>query len=97
MGDIKEKTMSLLKSNTTKAKHVNNLYRGRKESRKDVRNLFRIKQENEVISDRIIRYIKNLFELEDYHKPVRVGSFHSNNYVKFESNDDRNKTLSIEE
>ena len=40
------------------------------------------------IRDRIIRDIKNLFEQEeDYCKPVRVThNFHSNNYIKYESN-----------
>ena len=42
-----------------------------------MRNLFRLKKENEGIKDRIIRDIENLFEQqeEDYHKPVRVGNF----------------------
>ena len=30
-------------------------------------------------------------------KLARVGNFHSNNYIKYESNGDRNKTLSIKE
>ena len=34
---------------------------------------------------------------EDYYKPVRAGTFYSNNYIEYESNGDRNKTLSIEE
>ena len=64
---------------------------------KDV-NLFKIKKENEVIDDKIISYIKKCFELEeDCYKPVRVGNFYSNNYIEYESNGDRNKTLSIEE
>ena len=36
--------------------------------------------------------MKKLFEQEDYYKPVRVGNFYSNNYIKYKSNDDRNKT-----
>ena len=35
--------------------------------------------------------------LEDYYKPVRIGNFWSRNYIEYESNGDRNKTLSIEE
>lgn len=46
---------------------------------KDVRNRFRLKQENEEVNERIIRDIKNLFELEDYYKQVTVDHFHSNN------------------
>ena len=34
---------------------------------------------------------------EDYYKPVTVGNFWGNKYVEYENNDDRNKTLSIEE
>ena len=66
---------------------------------KDVRNLFRLKKENEAIKDRIIRDIRNLFQMEkeDYYKPVSVGNFWSRNYIEYESNGDRNKALSIEE
>ena len=66
---------------------------------KDVRNLFRLKKENEGIKDRILRDIRNLFEQEkeDYYKPVRAGNFWSRNDIEYESNRDRNKTLSIEE
>ena len=33
----------------------------------------------------------------NYCKPVRVSKFWSNNYIEYESNGDRNKTLSVEE
>ena len=33
----------------------------------------------------------------NYFKPVRVSNYWSNNYVDFESNDDKNKTQSVEE
>ena len=44
---------------------------------KDVRNLFRLKKENESIKDRIVWDIKNLFEYreQDYYKPIRVNEF----------------------
>ena len=47
------------------------------------------------IEDRIIRDIRNLFEQEGerYHKPVRMGNFWYSNYMKYEGNGDRNKTL----
>ena len=47
---------------------------------KNITNLFRLKKENELIKDRIIRDIKNLLEQEeeDYYKPVRVDNFYSN-------------------
>ena len=51
------------------------------------------------MKDGTIRDIKNLFEQEkeDYYKPVRVVNFWSKNYTEYESNWDRNKTVSIEE
>ena len=55
------------------------------------RNLFRLKKENRAIKDRKIRDIRNHFEheeKEDCFKPVRVGSFWSNNYIEYESNSD---------
>ena len=67
---------------------------------KDIRNLFRLEKETKAIKDRILRDIKNLFEHEEeenYYKPVRVSNFWSNNYIEYESNGDRNKTLSVEE
>ena len=68
---------------------------------KDIRNLFRLKKENEAIKDKIIRDIRSLFELEneeqDYDKPVRVGNSWTNNYTACKCNRDRNKTLSIRE
>ena len=49
------------------------------------------------IEKRIIRNIRNPLEHgdKDYHKPVIVSSFYSDNYIKYENNGDRNKTLSI--
>ena len=52
------------------------------------------------MKNRVIRDIRNLFEHkeeENYYKAVRFGSFQSNNYVDYESNNDKNKTLSAEE
>ena len=63
---------------------------------KDITDLFGLKIENKAISNRIIRDIRSLFEHEEehYYKPVR---FWSNNFIEYESNRDRNKTLSAEE
>ena len=59
---------------------------------KSIRNLFKLKKENEAIKSRISRDIRTLFEQEgDYYKPIR-----NNNYVEYESNGDRNN-LSVEE
>ena len=54
---------------------------------KDIRNLFRKEKETKAVKDRIFRDIKNLFEHEEeknYHKPVRVSNFWSNNYIEFD-------------
>ena len=51
------------------------------------------------MNDVILRDIRNLFENEEeenYCKPVKVSNFWSNNYIEYEGNDDRNKTLSVE-
>ena len=60
---------------------------------KNIRNTFKLKRENETIKDRIIRDIMIAFKQqeEDYYKPDRVGNFWNNNYMKYESNGDRNK------
>ena len=48
-----------------------------------------------------MRDIRNLFISEneegDYYKSVRECIFWNNNYIEYQSNDDRNKTLSVEE
>ena len=82
-------------------KEVRNLFRLKEETDettiKDARFPFRLKKENEVVKDRIIRDVRNLFEYEEEncYKPLRVGYFWSNNYIKYESNSDKNKTLSV--
>ena len=51
------------------------------------------------MKDLTLRNIRNLFEIkeeENCYKPVRASNFSSNNYIEYESNDDRNKTLSVE-
>ena len=42
--------------------------------------------------DKIIRDIWMPFEQEeDYHEPKRLSNFWNNNYIEYESNDDKNK------
>ena len=50
-------------------------------------------KKNETIKDRIIRDNRKFFEheKEDFYKSVRVGNFWTNNYIEYESNDDRKK------
>ena len=67
---------------------------------KDVRNLFTLENQTKVIKGRILTHIENRFEHEEeenYYKPVRVSNFWIKNYIKYESNGDRNKTLPVEE
>ena len=87
-------------------KSIRNLFRLKKLKKetvdttiKDIRNLFRLEKENKAIKNRILRNIISLFENEEeehYYKPVRVSIFLSNNYIEYESKDDRYKTLSVE-
>ena len=66
----------------------------------DIRKL-RQEKETKTIKDRILRDIKNSFEHEkqeeNYYKLVRESNFWSSNYIEYESNGDKNKTLSVEE
>ena len=80
-------------------KDIKNLFRLKeidKSTTKNIRSLFRLKKENETIKDEIITDIELLFEQEDdYYKPERVGNFGNNSYIEYESNDNRNKKLSV--
>ena len=85
-------------------KDIRNLFRPKKELNytaiKDIRNPFRLEEETKAIKDRTLRDIKNLFEHkegENYYKQVRISKILSNNYIKYQSNGDRNKTLSVDE
>ena len=61
-----------------------------------IRNHFVLRKEKKEINDRIIGDVKALFEEDDdkSYKPKRVSNFWNINYIKYESNDDRNKNLS---
>ena len=83
-------------------KNLRNLFRLKKKKKKKVDDTIRHKksfqiERNEAIKDRGRKDISIEHEEEKhYYKPVRVGNSWSNNYVEYESNGDRNKTLSIE-
>ena len=91
------------RSEEEKIKDIRNIFRLKKELNcttiKDPRNLFRLEKETKSIKDRTLRDTKNLFEHEEvnFYEPVKVNYFQSNNYVEYESNSDRIKTLSVEE
>ena len=82
-------------------KDIRNLFPLKKELNhtaiKDIRNLARREKETKEIKDRILRDSKNPLEHEkeeeNYYKSVRVNNFWSNNYIEYESNGDRNKTI----
>ena len=94
-------SLNLEKENIVKDKR--NLFTLEKElhytSIKDTRNPFRLEKETKAIKDTTLRDIKKLFEHEEKKviKLVRVSNFSSNNYIEYESNCDRNKTISVEE
>ena len=56
----------------------------------------KIKKENSN-AGKILRDIGTLLESdnEDYYKPIRIGNAFSSNYIEYESNGDKDKTLSI--
>ena len=64
---------------------------------KSIRNLFKLKKENERIKDRITKDMILFEQKDDYHKPIRVGNCWNNNYVEYKSNGDRTKNLSVKE
>ena len=66
---------------------------------KRIRNYFRLEKENKAIKNRVIKDIRNLFEHEEdnQYKLVQVSNFWSNDYIEYESNDDKSKNLSVEE
>ena len=88
-------------------KDIRNLFRREKENKaikgiilRGVRKVFMLEKHNKAIQHIIPRDFRNLFENEEeeknYRKPLSVCNFWSNNYIEYESNNDRNKTLSVE-
>ena len=69
----------------------------------EIGNLSRLEKETRAIENRLLRDINNLFKdeykevEENYYKPVKVSNFWSSNYIEYESNGDKNKTLSVED
>ena len=64
---------------------------------KAIRNLFRLKREDNAIEDKVLREIRILFKSDedDDYKPVRTNNAFSGKYIKIESNDDKSKCLSV--
>ena len=70
-----------------------------KKTKKKERNQRKIKKNERLIKDEIIRDMRTLFEQqeEDYYKPKRVCSFCNNNCIEYESNGDKNNNLSLDQ
>ena len=94
MGGVKEQIISLFKTKDySEPERVRTVYEGGKKQWeeniiKSIRNLFKLKKENEAIKDRIIRDIRTVLEQQeekDYYKPIRVGNFCNDNDVEYES------------
>ena len=67
-----------------------------KSARKETQKIIRSDKISTKIKARVNRGIRKIIELEkDYYKLVRVGNFCNNNYIEYESTDDKHKTLSI--
>ena len=57
---------------------------------------FRLKKENKVIKNILIRNISNVFEHEverNYYRLIKGSNFWSNNYIEYESSGNTDKTL----
>ena len=85
-------------------KDIKNLFRLKKALNyiviKDIANLFTY-EKVATIKYKTLRGNKNFCEHEEekqnYFKPVRVSGFWSNNYIEYQRNGDRNKTLFVDE
>ena len=57
-----------------------------------------IRRQNNQTNQSQNRDVRKIIKAEDdYYKPVIVGYSQNNNYIKYESNGDRNRTLSVKE
>ena len=112
VGGFKDKVISLFNTNAPKQTVHGREKKLRKPKTQDqseeniinsIRSFFILKKEKKgikygITKDRIIGHFRTLFEKEkDYYKPGRVNNFWNNNGIEYESNGDRNKSLSLEE
>ena len=59
-----------------------------------MKNIVRLRKESEIIKENTVRDIKTVTEKEDdYYKSIEVRNFCNNNYIKYESNDNKNKRV----
>ena len=73
-------------------KYSKNIFKSKNKTIKDIRR-------DNYDTDKVLRDIKNLFnsDKEGYYKPIRTSNDFSSNYIEYESNGDKDKTLSIKE
>ena len=66
---------------------------------KDIRNLFRLQKKIKQLKIEYLEILKIFLSMKKRKnfKLVRINNFWSNNYIEYESNADRNKTLSVQE
>ena len=65
---------------------------------KDIRNHFTLEKKQDSVKDRVLRDIRTLFEPEEnYYRLAEIVNVCHNNYIEYESNGDKNKTLSVKE
>ena len=65
---------------------------------KSMRNLFSL-EKDKGINDKVLRDIRTLYESdkENYYKPININNAFNDNSIEYESNGDKDKTLSIKE
>ena len=67
----------------------------------DIKILIKLKKEkkNNSIKNEVLRDLRTLSESdkEDYYEPVRISNAFDDNFIEYESNGHKHKTLSIEE
>ena len=65
-----------------------------KSKAQNIRNPFMLKKKKNKNTDRVIRDIRKLFEQQEeyYYKPKRVDNVWNNNYIEYESNDEKTET-----
>ena len=88
-----------------KYKDIRNLFRLKKKeinytAVNDTRNLFRLEKEKEIKAIKEYLEILRIFlsmKMKSYYKPASISDLWSNIFIEYESNDDINKALSVEE
>ena len=90
------KASELLQRNKT-TKDITKKDSNTDEMLQSIRNFFTQEKEKD-IKDGVLRDKRTLYKLKkDYYEPIRNGNAFKINYIEYESNGDKDKTLSIKE